>query len=267
MYPPAIADVSRDKLLRAAQAMPWYHCIEIGDGVVTKGTFDLRPFLKHYRLPEDMTGMDVLDVGRASGFFSFEFERRGARVVATDIPTPLHKDYVGGDITRKLIGGGEGDRCDFYVAHRLRESRVESVVATLANLSEAVIGRRFDLVFVGSVLNHVRDPAGALQQVFAVTKGRVIIANPYERTWSNAPLMRLIGLDSKSLTTWWLPNVKALIELARTAGFQNVRLVSQFDLVGVNGSPKIPHAVIHAERLDNASTERMFREAMGHSGS
>ena len=34
-----------------------------------------------------MRGMTVLDVGSATGFFAFEFERRGARVVSTELPS------------------------------------------------------------------------------------------------------------------------------------------------------------------------------------
>lgn len=262
IYPPAIARLTRDELYAAARGMPWYHCIDLGDGLLTKGTFDLRSQLRGYGFPDDMRGLEVLDVGRASGFFSFEFERRGARVTATDIQGPGAKDFVGGDITRRIIGGAEGDRHDFHIAHRLLGSQVSSVISSVANLENALNGRRFDLVFVGSLLNHVRDPAGALQQLFAVTKGRIIIANPIERTWGRAPRMRLVGLSSKTLTTWWLPNVEALVELTRAAGFQNVRAVAQFDLVGVGGSPRIPHAVVHADRLDDASTERVFRDVL-----
>ena len=49
-----------------------------------------------------MSGMKVLDVGRASGFFSFEFERRGANVLAVELPSPLQKDFVGGEFTRGI---------------------------------------------------------------------------------------------------------------------------------------------------------------------
>jgi 2-polyprenyl-3-methyl-5-hydroxy-6-metoxy-1,4-benzoquinol methylase len=42
--------------------------------------------LPHFGLPESMSGMRVLDIGCAEGFFSFEAERRGAREVIGLIP-------------------------------------------------------------------------------------------------------------------------------------------------------------------------------------
>ena len=57
----------------------WFHRIELPNGVVTPGwsnpTVDKLPY---FGLPDDMTGMRVLDIGHAEGFFCFEAERRGA---------------------------------------------------------------------------------------------------------------------------------------------------------------------------------------------
>jgi hypothetical protein len=47
--------------------------------------------LDAYGFP-DVHGKRVIDIGRASGFFSFEFERRGAaQVVAVDMPPTRQK--------------------------------------------------------------------------------------------------------------------------------------------------------------------------------
>ena len=37
---------------------------------------------QRFHFPDRMRGMTVLDAGSATGFFAFEFERRGARVVS-----------------------------------------------------------------------------------------------------------------------------------------------------------------------------------------
>ena len=52
--------------------------MELPGGVVTPGVDDPRDRLPLLRLPEDMSGLSVLDVGAWDGFFSFECERRGA---------------------------------------------------------------------------------------------------------------------------------------------------------------------------------------------
>jgi hypothetical protein len=56
----------------------WYHTIDLGDGLITPGMYDYRETISSFQFSEDMRGMTVLDVGSATGFFAFEFERRGA---------------------------------------------------------------------------------------------------------------------------------------------------------------------------------------------
>src|SRR6476620_9707976 len=67
------------------QQQRWYHTIDLGNGEVTPGWFDMRPHVGQYGLPDRMDGMRVLDCGTWDGFWAFEFERRGATVVALDV--------------------------------------------------------------------------------------------------------------------------------------------------------------------------------------
>src|SRR5688572_29159874 len=72
-------------LAEKARERSWYHVLDLGNGFETDGWFDLRPFVKHYGLPEDMNGMRTLEIGTWDGFWAFEMERRGAEVVALDL--------------------------------------------------------------------------------------------------------------------------------------------------------------------------------------
>src|SRR5260370_40402597 len=65
----------------------WYHTVDLGDGLITPGLYDYRETISGFPFPANMTGMRVLDVGPATGFFSFEFERRGEEVVAMELPS------------------------------------------------------------------------------------------------------------------------------------------------------------------------------------
>lgn len=75
---------------------PWFHNIEVAPGIFTK---EIAPApgpqpLNHPEprwekvksaLPEDMTGMSVLDAGCSDGFFSIKMAGRGAsRILAVD---------------------------------------------------------------------------------------------------------------------------------------------------------------------------------------
>src|SRR5713101_8887326 len=60
----------------------WFHRMELPGGLTTPGWSDPKiDKLPYFGLPEKMTGMRVLDIGHAEGFFSFEAERRGAKEV------------------------------------------------------------------------------------------------------------------------------------------------------------------------------------------
>ena len=95
---------------RRVEALRWYHTIDLGQGIVTRGVHDTPLRLARLDLPLSFAGRTVLDVGAWDGFFSFEAERRGAsRVVATD-----HYSWHG-----LGWGTGDGKAMAFYPAREL----------------------------------------------------------------------------------------------------------------------------------------------------
>lgn len=181
----------------------WYRVIDLGNGIVTNGDYDLRPLIPRYGIPEDLTGKDVLDVGRGSGFFSFEFEKRGERAVATDLPSFFDWDFVGGAPTRRererMASVPDQKAHDprwsygaFDLAHEILNSKVQSVFINVYNMSpEALDGKTFDIVFVGGLLSDLKDPILALEKLYSVTKEGLIIASPITETASSVPTMHL----------------------------------------------------------------------------
>src|SRR5262249_28594390 len=56
--------IAREDLERRVAAVPiWYHTLELADGVMTPGYFDMRPFVREFGFPQSMAGMRVVDVG------------------------------------------------------------------------------------------------------------------------------------------------------------------------------------------------------------
>lgn len=77
--------LNSDDVRKQAEAIKWFHAMDLGNGVQTKGIYDPQSRLPLLGLPEDLTGKCVLDIGAWDGFYSFECERRGAEsVLATD---------------------------------------------------------------------------------------------------------------------------------------------------------------------------------------
>jgi tRNA (mo5U34)-methyltransferase len=140
----------------------WFHTIDLGGGVVTPGEKDTLAEVGHMRLPADLTGRTVLDVGAYDGFYAFEAERRGAaRVLATDSWT---WNWPGSDARR-----------NFDLAHRVLGSRVESRVVAVEDLSPDTVGGTYDLVLFLGVLYHAPDPLGYLRRLRSVTGGVAIV--------------------------------------------------------------------------------------------
>jgi tRNA (mo5U34)-methyltransferase len=73
-----------DELKSTVEVRDWFHRIDLGDGIVTPRVDDSPNKLSALGMPVDLSGKTVLDIGAWDGFFSFEAERRGAIVMASD---------------------------------------------------------------------------------------------------------------------------------------------------------------------------------------
>lgn len=222
----------------------WYHTIELPGGVTTAGIYDHRPYLAAYGLPTDLRGKTVLDVGAASGFFSFELERRGARVTATDLPTWKSHDFSA-HYTPEL-GAVQADEYlhePFLFARHALDSHAERRLTSIYDLSPDATGT-FDLVFCGSVLIHVSDPATALRRLQSVTREAAIIATVVHPADTPDPLALFTGHLRGD--TWWVPTRAALEALVASAGFSGWEWHSEFALDYADGTPGPYHGVIRA---------------------
>ena len=136
----------------------WHSPIDLGHGVVTRGWSAQRRFARRLRLmqiPDDLTNKRVLDIGTWDGFFSFEFERRGAKVLAIDI-------------------WSEAALANFLFARNKLDSKVEYKRLDVHDLDPRLIGE-FDIVFCAGLLYHTRYPLKALERIRSVTKGLLIL--------------------------------------------------------------------------------------------
>jgi tRNA (mo5U34)-methyltransferase len=206
------AVVEPDDLRRRAAHIRWYHTMDLGNGVTTRGATDPSIFMPRLCLP-DLTGKQVLDVGAWDGYFSFEAERRGAaRVVATD-------SYSWG-------GPGWGSKAGFQVAREALGSKVEDVQLDVMELDPRRIGR-FDVVLFLGGLYHMRDPVGALERVASVTKEQLIIETEVGMLLNRRPAAAFYpGAElAGDPSNWWAPNPKAVIGMLQAVGFCHAQVV------------------------------------------
>jgi tRNA (mo5U34)-methyltransferase len=206
---------------------PWYHTLELGDGVVTNAMFDHRPVLDRYPIPDDLSGLRCLDVGTMDGFWAFEMERRGASsVTAIDLDDPDALDWPYSlREAQKTLDETKVER--FALAKRVRGSSVERVSMSVYDLSPEL--GSFDFVFCGDLLLHLKDPITPVERIRSVCIGSAVIVNPIRR-FRFRERLSLAELDGMDEFVWWTTNMSGLVRIIRAAGFARIDATETFDL-------------------------------------
>ncbi len=244
---PDQVDPNAVALIQEVAPLDWYQSIHMGHGVITPGLVNHYANLDAYRLPESLAGMRCLDAAPRDGFWAFEMERLGAaEVVALDLQGPDR----------------ERERACFETAARLLGSRVELKAADLYKLASSSLGK-FDLIVFADRLHMVRDPQLALEGLYAICGGQIILSSlisPDLERHGSLCLTEFLGEGSEP-AAWWLPNTNTLRTMLGVAGFMPVDIVGRFD-TGAG-----PTAILHGRaQADNpwsiyANTATMVEEA------
>jgi tRNA (mo5U34)-methyltransferase len=233
---------SPEELQAQADQLHWYHSIDLGHGVVTKG--DSAQEVVKGLLP-DVTGRSVLDIGAWDGKYSFLAEQSGAaRVVALDhyawgVDFAARGHYWAECIQSGTLPDQSRDETDFWqpdlpgrrgfeLAAAALGSKVEPLLADFQTADLDEIGQ-FDVVLYLGVLYHMKEPLTCLERLRRVTKEVAVI---------ETEAVHLQGLDHEALLkfhagsslridfgNWYVPTIDALHNLCRAAGFSEVRTV------------------------------------------
>ncbi len=193
-----MSEVSSPSASNGRAPADWWHVIELPDGSVTLGGWDLRGTARTIPWP-DLQGKRCLDVGTADGFWAFEMERPGAaEVVATDMPSPFQARA----------------RRRFEHARELLGSNVRYEERDVFELEG-----EFEVVFAGYVLQMVRDPIGALAAMRRVCRGHLLVLETVSLPLAliPAPLARLDARRDGS--EWFIFNRLGFRKAVELAGW------------------------------------------------
>ena len=203
-------------LLRQVDSINWYHSIDLGNGIRTKGIDNSQRKLERLKFPASFEGKTVLDIGAWDGFFSFQAESRGAsRVLSTD--SFIWKGGVD-------WAGKQG----YDLAKKCLNSKTEERIIDVLDLDPNIIGE-FDVTFFLGVLYHMKHPLLALEKVSSVTKEMLILETAVDALWSRRPAMAFypgseVGCDP---TNWCGPNTAAVIGMLKVVGFKRFEIVAK----------------------------------------
>jgi tRNA (mo5U34)-methyltransferase len=224
--------MTREEILTELKRLePWFHRIDLGDGLFTKTESVMGEPVDHPQgpwqtiqtlLPRDLSGKSLLDVGCNAGFYAFEAKRRGAsRVLGVDGQRQHVRQAL---FVRKLLGlDVQFRRLNVY------------------ELSPRAVGQ-FDITLALGLLYHLKHPILALENLYRVTKDLLVIETaimPPERTPESFmhPLgeqqMQLHPLclvenpatAKEQIFNWFLPSIEALKSWLRATGFGEVEVV------------------------------------------
>ncbi len=185
-----------------------------------------------------------MDIGAASGFFTFELEKRGAQVTSTELPEWKSHDF--GPNYQPDMTPEQAERYlhdPYLFAHKALGSKAKRQIINIYDISPETVGT-FDLVFCGSVLLHLTDPVKALWHIQSVTRTCAIITTIIHPEQSPEPLAYFRGADHGDI--WWLPNRVAFEAMIKSAGFKGWEWFSEFHLDTRDGKQGLPHGLIRA---------------------
>ena len=209
---------------------PWFHCINLGNGLRTKSQSAIGEPIDHPRptwekvrvhLPNDLTGQSVLDVGCNAGFYSIEMKRRGAeRVLGIDSQRELIRQA---NFVRKVLG-----------------LDIDYQRMSVYDLDPRELGQ-FDITLALGLIYHCKHLVLALEKLFLITRRLLILETaiyppgkvPPSFVYpvgATEPTLHPIAYienqpDAKeAVYNWFLPSTKALCALLKNIGFDEVEV-------------------------------------------
>jgi hypothetical protein len=172
---------ARPRLGLSVSDCVFYHSVDLPRSGRQEGAWDLTGRFDDYIGHQDLAGRTLLDVGAATGFLSFEAERRGAVVTSFDVRSaelwhelPLPGSRYVEDYDSWLADWEqtlEGIRNSYWLCHDEFGSSARCIYGDVYELN----GERHDVVLLGQILVHLRDGLSAVAAAARVCGETLIV--------------------------------------------------------------------------------------------
>lgn len=190
---------------------PWFHNISVIEDVETRvinpapGPQSLNHPASRWEalephLPKNMANMNVLDVGSADGFFTLEFAKRGASVVANDSWSKMT------------------DRIDFLA--KLLGLEVKTVVGAA---EEIVIPGEYDYIFNLGLLYHSRHPLLLLENLAKISCDSMYLETTVSESAGSHMLFKPPQEGVHHIPKWF-PTRQCVLDMLSFVGYQNIEV-------------------------------------------
>lgn len=204
----------------------FYHSMEIlGYGAVT-GDWDLRAGFEDYLGKADLSGQRVLEIGPASGFLTFELERRGAEVVSIEVTDEPGLDFVPYPASKlkEILGPRrvvmQRLKNSYWLSHAAFGSKAKVHYGDVYHLPSRL--GSFHTAIMGSVLLHCRSPLHIIEECGKRARSLIIVDMFYPELEGKAIIQ--LAPDSEDLLwhTWWHFSAQFFIQFLKVMGFVTI---------------------------------------------
>lgn len=226
-----------EELRSRVDSIFWYHSIDLGHGITTKGFSENR--VEPSELPE-FAGRSVLDIGAWDGGYSYLAESSGAkRVVALDhyawcVDFPARDAYWKECRAKGVLPDPDRDLVDFWrpdapgrrgfdLAHEALHSHVEPVLGDFMTMDLEELKGPFDIVLLLGVLYHLKEPLRALERLRSITTEVLVVETEAVKVegYDDARLLLFCPGDEfgDDYSDWYITTEAGIHGLVRAAGF------------------------------------------------
>lgn len=199
---------------KLADSFFWWHKIKLSDDYTTPGIcgHTAEDAIHRFGLPEDMSGLSVLDVGAWDGLFSFEAEKRGARTVrALDV----YQRVKGQNLLQFHKANAP-----FKLAKNILNSKVDFSYSSLENWEETPL---YDYIFHFGIMYHIQDPlnhVSLLMDMIAIN-GTILLETAISN-FSGAPILEYKPNFEDDPTNCYYPNIEWVDKAFKEHGAKSV---------------------------------------------
>jgi SAM-dependent methyltransferase len=218
--------------IRPIEECYFYHTMEIPGHGRVEGEWDLTQATSEYLGNVSFAGQRVLEVGPASGYLSFEMEKRGASVVSVDVGDEFVFDVVpfhGLDrkaLTDAFVATQKRVQNGYWLAHEALNSKNQVYYGSGYKIPETL--GKFDIGLLASMLLHNSNPIMIADQVARLTTDKLIIVDLCHGDIAGAGDLPTIQLypsaENQIWHTWWRFSEKFFVELMKILGFPKIEI-------------------------------------------
>jgi hypothetical protein len=211
----------------------FYHTVELPDGRVISGDWDLRGHEDTYLGGSPFAGKRVIEYGPATGWISAHIAARARALTVFDLPIGAGPDPIPGlfnvpeTFALSAAAHTDGQRNSWWFVRNTLGFQAHAVYADIFD-PPGDLGR-YDIAVFGCILLHLMHPYRALQGAAAITDEAIIVTDlalsPHGRE-VDPELLFAPSPPPNGVFHWWYLSSLAVCQMLVALGFPQLAVTT-----------------------------------------